>query len=62
VEFFMSGIRILCYVAAMPALAAPAFGEMNAALRLVQVVPLPGVAGRLDHMAVSMARTSVFYM
>jgi hypothetical protein len=47
----MSGIRILCYVAAMLA---------SAALRLVQVVPLPGVAGRLDHMAVDLEKKRLF--
>jgi hypothetical protein len=60
VGFFMNGVRILYCVACMLAFGAPALGESNAALRLVQVVPLPGVAGRLDHMAIDLETKRLF--
>src|SRR6202521_5578673 len=39
---------------------APAHGEDKVALRLVQTIPLPGVAGRLDHMAVDLEKKRLF--
>jgi hypothetical protein len=35
-------------------------GEQSSALRLVQTIPLPGVKGRLDHMAVDLEKRRLF--
>ena len=39
---------------------APAHGEDKVALRLVQTIPMPGVVGRLDHMAVDLEKQRLF--
>src|SRR5580692_8115986 len=38
----------------------PAHGQDKPALRLVQTIPLPGVKGRLDHMAVDLEKRRLF--
>jgi hypothetical protein len=38
----------------------PAYGEDKPSLRLVQAIPLPGVNGRLDHMAVDLEKKRLF--
>jgi hypothetical protein len=35
-------------------------GEQPASLRLVQTIPLPGVSGRLDHMAIDLEKKRLF--
>jgi hypothetical protein len=38
----------------------PAYGQDKLTLRLVQTIPLPGVSGRLDHMAVDLEKKRLF--
>jgi hypothetical protein len=38
----------------------PAYGQDKPTLRLVQTIPLPGVNGRLDHMAVDLEKKRLF--
>ena len=38
----------------------PAHGQDKPTLRLVQTIPLPGVSGRLDHVAVDLEKKRLF--
>jgi WD40 repeat protein len=40
--------------------AGPALGQDKPTLRLIQTIPLPGVNGRLDHMAVDLEKSRLF--
>lgn len=54
----MRTIRLLA--ACLSAFIAPAHGQDKDTLRLVQTIPLPGVNGRLDHMAVDLEKQRLF--
>ena len=43
-----------CCLGLLCALVIPAHGQDKPTLRLVQTIPLPGVSGRLDHMAIDL--------
>ena len=54
----MKHLATLCCVGLLAALFARAYGQDT--LRLVQTIPLPGVNGRLDHMAVDLEKKRLF--
>jgi hypothetical protein len=56
----MKRLITLCCVALLSAPLIPAFGQDKPALRLVQTIPLSGVSGRLDHMAVDLEKKRLF--
>jgi hypothetical protein len=49
-----------CCLGLLCALFIPAHGQDKPTLRLVQTIPLPGVSGRLDHMAIDLAGKRLF--
>jgi hypothetical protein len=51
---------LIGWVALLSTALNPAYSEEKPALRLVQTIPLPGVAGRLDHMAVDLDKRRLF--
>jgi hypothetical protein len=56
----MKHLVTLCCVGMLAAAIVPARGEDKTALRLVQTIPLSGVSGRLDHMAVDLDKKRLF--
>jgi hypothetical protein len=56
----MNHFRMLCCAAVLLSSAFPIHAERGPALRLVQTLPLPGVSGRLDHMAVDVDKRRLF--
>jgi hypothetical protein len=56
----MKHLITLCYVGLLSAAVMPAQGGDQLTLRLVQTIPLPGVSGRLDHMAVDLEKNRLF--
>jgi hypothetical protein len=56
----MNHFRMLCCAAVLLSSAFPIHAERGPALRLVQTLPLPGVSGRLDHMAVDVEKRRLF--
>ena len=56
----MKHLLILCCVGLMSAPLIPAHGQDKPTLRLVQTIPLSGVSGRLDHMAVDLEKKRLF--
>lgn len=50
----------LCCLGLLCALVIPAHGQDKPTLRLVQTIPLPGVSGRLDHMAIDLESRRLF--
>jgi hypothetical protein len=51
--------RLICWIGVL-AFTVPVHGQDRPALRLVQTIPLPGVKGRLDHMAVDLEKKRLF--
>jgi hypothetical protein len=51
---------IVCCAGLLAAFLVPAYGEDKLTLRLVQTIPIPGVNGRLDHMAVDLEQQRLF--
>ena len=51
--------RLICWIGVL-AFIVPVHGQDRPALRLVQTIPLPGVKGRLDHMAVDLEKKRLF--
>jgi hypothetical protein len=56
----MIKLLAVCCVAMVAAISVPASAQDKPALRLVQTIPLPGVTGRLDHMAVDLEKKRLF--
>ena len=56
----MKSLLATCAIAWFAASIAPAYAEDPLALRLVQTIPVPGVMGRLDHMAVDLEKKRLF--
>jgi hypothetical protein len=56
----MKRLISLCCVGLLSAAMMPAHGRDQFTLRLVQTIPLPGVSGRLDHMAVDLEKNRLF--
>jgi hypothetical protein len=56
----MNYFRNLCCAALLLSWVFPVHAERSPALRLVQTLPLPGVSGRLDHMAVDLEKKRLF--
>jgi hypothetical protein len=55
----MKPLVLICCVGLLASMV-PAHGQDRPALRLVQTIPLPGVSGRLDHMAVDVEKKRLF--
>jgi hypothetical protein len=47
----MTKLLVACFIAILAGFSIPASAQEKPTLRLVQSIPLPGVKGRLDHMA-----------
>jgi hypothetical protein len=56
----MKCLIALCCACLLAAPCVPTLGQDKLALRLVQTIPLPGVSGRLDHMAVDLEKRRLF--
>jgi hypothetical protein len=56
----MKLLLTLCCVGLLFASLSPAYGQDKPTLRLVQTIPLSGVSGRLDHMAVDLEKQRLF--
>jgi hypothetical protein len=56
----MRRLVALCCVGVLAASSGPALGQDKPTLRLIQTIPLPGVNGRLDHMAVDLEKSRLF--
>ena len=56
----MKCLLTLCCVGLVSVPLIPAHGQDKPTLRLVQTIPLPGVSGRLDHMAVDLEKKRLF--
>src|ERR1700722_10148919 len=56
----MKSLVATCAIGWFAASIAPAYAEDQLTLRLVQTIPLPGVMGRLDHMAVDLEKQRLF--
>jgi hypothetical protein len=56
----MTKLLAVCFVAIFACFAVPTYAQEKQALRLVQTIPLPGVAGRLDHMGVDVGKKRLF--
>jgi hypothetical protein len=56
----MKYLSTLCCIGLLSAALSPAFGQEKPTLRLVQTIPLSGVNGRLDHMAVDLDKKRLF--
>src|SRR5260370_23188026 len=56
----MTKLLAMCCVAIVVGFAGQASAQEKQALRLVQTIPLPGVTGRLDHMAVDLEKKRLF--
>jgi hypothetical protein len=56
----MKQLMILCCVSLLAAPLIPAYSQDRPTLRLVQTIPLSGVSGRLDHMAVDLEKKRLF--
>jgi hypothetical protein len=54
----MKQLLILCCLGLLAVPFIPAYGQDKPILRLVQTVPLSGVSGRLDHMAVDLEKSA----
>jgi hypothetical protein len=53
-------LLVACFIVTFAVFAFPASAQEKQALRLVQTIPLPGVKGRLDHMAVDVEKKRLF--
>ena len=53
-------ILAACFIATFAVFAFKVSAQEMQALRLVQTIPLPGVKGRLDHMAVDLEKKRAF--
>jgi hypothetical protein len=56
----MKHLLILCCVGLLSFPLIPVYGQDKPTLRLVQTIPLSGVSGRLDHMAVDLEKNRLF--
>lgn len=56
----MIRLQLLCGAVLLFGGLFPVQGEQSSALQLVQTIPLPGVKGRLDHMAVDLEKKRLF--
>ena len=56
----MKSLVATCAIGWFAASIAPAYAEDQLGLRLVQTIPVPGVMGRLDHMAVDLEKQRLF--
>jgi hypothetical protein len=56
----MTKLLAVCFIAMFGGLAIPTSAQEKQALRLVQTIPLPGVKGRLDHMAADLQGKRLF--
>src|SRR5258708_12030668 len=56
----MTKLLAACCVAIVVGFAAPASAQEKQALKLVQTIPLAGVRGRLNHMAVDLEKKRLF--
>jgi hypothetical protein len=56
----MIRLQLLCGAVLLFGGLFPVHGEQSSALQLVQTIPLPGVKGRLDHMAVDLEKKRLF--
>src|SRR6266446_764790 len=56
----MKHLATLCCVGLLSIPLVPAYGQDKPTLRLVQTIPLSGVSGRLDHMAVDLEKKRLF--
>jgi hypothetical protein len=56
----MNRLQIICCFTLLFGSTLPAHGEQASSLRLVQTIPLPGVPGRLDHMAIDLEKKRLF--
>jgi hypothetical protein len=56
----MNRFHLICCFALLFSPTLPANGDQTPALRLVQTIPLPGVPGRLDHMAIDLEKKRLF--
>jgi hypothetical protein len=56
----MKHLITFCCVALLSVSLTSAYGHDKPTLRLVQTIPLPGVSGRLDHMAVDLEKKRLF--
>jgi len=56
----MKHLVTLCCVALLSLAFIPVYGQDKPTLRLVQTIPLSGVSGRLDHMAVDLEKKRLF--
>ena len=56
----MIRLQLLCGALLLIGGLFPAHGEQSSVLRLIQTIPLPGVPGRLDHMAIDLEKKRLF--
>jgi hypothetical protein len=56
----MKHLMALCCAGLLSASVIPAHSQDKPMLRLVQTIPLSGVRGRLDHMAVDLEKNRLF--
>jgi len=56
----MTKLLAVCFIAMLAGFAIPTSAQEKQTLRLVQAVPLPGVKGRLDHMAADLEKKRLF--
>jgi hypothetical protein len=59
-DFVKCRLWVMCCVGLLAAPFVPAYGQGKATLQLVQTIPLPGVHGRLDHMAIDLEKKRLF--
>ncbi len=59
-SYVMSATRLSVLVAGLILFAVAGYTESGTSLRLEQTIPLPDVRGRIDHMAVDLARDRLF--
>jgi hypothetical protein len=56
----MTKLLAVCCFALLSGVAVLTWAQEKQPLRLVQTIPLPGVAGRLDHLGVDLERKRLF--
>src|SRR5258708_1196434 len=56
----MNRLHLICCFALLFSPTLPANGDQTPPLRLVQTIPLPGLTGRLDHMAIDLGKKRLF--
>jgi len=56
----MTKLLAVCFIAMLAGFAIPTSAQEKQTLRLVQSIPLPGVKGRLDHMAADLEKKRLF--